>query len=57
MHRLWGSSLISIANSTTNQVDITSGLYLRETYTFYVIAYGNASLPGYPANTTIAFSK
>ena len=57
MHRLWGSSLISIANSTTNQVDITSGLYLQETFTFYVIAYGNASLPGYPANTTITFSK
>ena len=50
----------SIKNTTATAVNITSGLYFREMYKFYVISYisnGSASLPSVTNFTEMEFGE
>lgn len=49
---------VSIVNTSSTTVDITSGFLPRTTHTFYVVSYrSGASLPSGNASVTLTFSK
>ena len=59
-YQLSSNTPVSIGNTTDTTLDITSGLYYRATYTFYVVSYvsnGSAVLPSDNSSTILTFSK
>ena len=59
-YQLSSNTPVSIGNIIDNTVNITSGLYYRATYTFYVVSYvnnGSAVLPSENSSKILTFSK
>ena len=56
-YHLYDTQTIKSAGTTTNtQFNITSGLFLNQTYKFFIVAYGNEDiviLPSERSNATI----
>ena len=49
--------LVSVVNTTTTAVNITSGLMPGATYTFSVLSYGSTALPSDLSTATMTFCK
>ena len=56
-YQLSSNTPVSVSNTSSTTINITSGLIRRSTYTFYVVSYGPASLPGGNASDMLTFSK
>ena len=60
VYQLSSNTPVSIANTTDSAVNITSGLFSGNKYTFYVVSYisnGSAVLPSGNSSTRITFSE
>ena len=56
-YQLSSNTPVSVSNTSSTTINITSGLIQGSTYTFYVVSYGPASLPSGNASVMLTFSK
>ena len=56
-YQLSSNTPVSVSNTSSTTINITSGLFQGGTYTFYVVSYGSASLPSGNASVMLTFSK
>ena len=56
-YQLSSNNPVSESNTSSTTINITSGLIQRNTYTFYVVSYGSASLPSGNASVMLTISK
>ena len=56
-YQLSSNTPVSVSNTSSTTINITSGLIQGSTYTFYVVSYGSASLPSGNASVMLTISK
>ena len=56
-YQLSSNTPVSVSNTSSTTINITSGLFKGITYTFYIVSYGSASLPSGNASVMLTISK
>ena len=56
-YQLFSNTPVSVSNTSSTTINITSGLFRGITYTFYVVSYGSASLPSGSVSVMLTISK
>ena len=56
-YQLSSNTPVSVSNTSSTTINITSGWFQGYTYTFYVVSYGPASLPSDNASVVLTTSK
>ena len=56
-YRLSSNTPVSVSNTSSTTINITSGLIRGIMYTFYVVSYGSASLPSGSVSVMLTISK
>ena len=55
-YQLSSNTPVSVSNTSSITINITSGLFQESTYTFYVVSYGSTSLPSSNASVMLTIS-
>ena len=56
-YQLSSNTPVSVSNTSSTTINITSGLFQGSTYTFYVVSYVSASIPSGNTSVILTLSK